>query len=277
MISRQLTRPAATAATLLGSSRSFSSSTSSRAKRRGPTKSPSPIFDWRRPCRDDFPIPTATVINNPDAADEYLETLTSTRLTVDWDAGSKVLKGLVTDDVLHTGVLSIADAEGVLILQLALMKRPPSLLREILRDQSIEKQVFGARTFLREYHSDLEFFGDDRPVNIVDLEALCLVLHPKLANAGLTTRPINRLLTAYAAEALGQQFSTQAIGRASRSWEVATITSHRLDGLINQAWLTHLAGVLLREKLDEKVRKEDGDEEQYRSWMKELMDKVRYM
>ncbi|GAA5878219.1 hypothetical protein JCM1840_004040 [Sporobolomyces johnsonii] len=148
------------------------------------------------------------------------------------------------------------------VLHLALMKHPPSLLREILCDQAIEKQVFGARTFLHDYHSDLEFFGDDRPVNIVDLEALCLVLHPKLANAGLTTRPINRLLTAYAAEALGQQFSTQAIGRAR---------------LINQTWLTHLAGVLLREKLDDKVRKEYGDEEQYRSWMKELMDEVRYM
>ncbi|TNY24828.1 hypothetical protein DMC30DRAFT_7609 [Rhodotorula diobovata] len=97
--------------------RTFTSSPTSR-KRDNPVKL-LPEWSWRRAWRG-YPVPVVEVVNNADDADAVLETLTSSRLSIDPEPGigqgvtlAQKHRGVSGSSSVKDGVLSVADGEGV--------------------------------------------------------------------------------------------------------------------------------------------------------------------
>ncbi|GAA5900801.1 uncharacterized protein JCM6883_004659 [Sporobolomyces salmoneus] len=237
---------------LLIPSRPFSTTQSKPAVNRGGGSRSLPDFNWRKPYKN-FPRPSVSLISDESAANDYLASLTSKRLTIEAETGYSVRPGVnLTRETKHSeGVMTLADAEGVIILHLAQMKRAPEVLLSILADPTVEKQNFGANYILKCIAvRDPEFFSNCQPTNFLDLRPLAANLHPRLAR--LDNGMVHKnFMIEYARDGLGVDFRRATTSRAEYS--VQRIAPDAIDAIVNETWLTHIAGHYLRSRLEVKI------------------------
>ncbi|GAA5879975.1 hypothetical protein JCM16303_004423 [Sporobolomyces ruberrimus] len=235
------------------STRPFSSTPTAQLAVRHGSHRNTPVFDWRKPYKD-FPRPSVTLISSEGAANTYLESLTSKRLTIHADPGHVVTGiGMTKPTTYAHGALAIADGEGVLVLHLARMKRAPEVLISILEDPTIEKQKFGIIGFLGQItNREHEFFGQPESVNCIDLRLLAKNLHPRLNQYKNVV--VTEFMVEYAKDAFGMQLDIQTSMRGDYS--IQMMARDKVDDLVNECWFTHIAGSLLRSRLETKIAPE---------------------
>ncbi|GAA5943834.1 uncharacterized protein JCM15063_006516 [Sporobolomyces koalae] len=130
----------------------------------------------------------------------------------------------------------------------------PSMLRTLLEDPSIEKQKFGAASFLRGFVTkDSAFFSDCLPTHFLDLRSIARVVHPRLdgMDAHLVT---SEFMVEYAKEGLGVSLDIPVTPKSN--FAVQKLSRDTIDGkltLVNEAWITHIAGSILRQRLESKI------------------------
>ncbi|GAA5833292.1 hypothetical protein JCM9279_001484 [Rhodotorula babjevae] len=246
-----LTAPALPA---LAPFRTFASSPTPR-KRGEPIKI-LPEWTWRKSWRT-YPVPVVEVVNNADDADAVLETLTSSRLSLDPEPGARpaathaqrYLGGRHSWSV-RDGVLSVADGEGVIVLHLAKMDRFPDELKRILQDDTIEKQIMGAGWWLKEVIANQTFYGCE-PRNVLDLRHLAEWCWPTLADD--STRPTHNsgFMTVLAKDFLGLRYAMPSMDE--EGYQMRQLQGAKLDVVINQAWFAHCAGSEIRRKVPERI------------------------
>ncbi|GAA5897869.1 hypothetical protein JCM8208_003179 [Rhodotorula glutinis] len=252
-IARACTSPTA-ALVPLTPRRTFASTPTPR-KRGEPVKL-LPEWTWRRAWRT-YPVPIVEVVNNADDADAVLETLTSSRLSLDPEPGARPgatstqrhLGGRHSSSV-RDGVLSVADGEGVIVLHLAAMDRFPDELKRILEDDTIEKQILGAGWWLHEI-ADNPTFYDCEPRNILDLRHLAEWCWPTLADESTRPKHHSGFMTVLAKDFLGLRYAVPSTD--DKGYQMRQLQGAKLDVIINQAWFAHCAGAEIRRKLPERI------------------------
>ncbi|GAA6061573.1 hypothetical protein JCM10212_004323 [Sporobolomyces blumeae] len=131
------------------------------------------------------------------------------------------------------------------------MKRAPQVLVDILNDPTIEKQKFGAPSFMsRIGEQEQDFFQACHPTHFLDLRSLATALYPRLEPVD-AAEPHHHFRAAYAREALGKRLDV-LLGNGEQ-FAVHRIPNEYIDALTNQTWVSHIAGTLLRSRLGSKV------------------------
>ncbi|GAA5952501.1 hypothetical protein JCM3765_001989 [Sporobolomyces pararoseus] len=210
----------------LTSKRAFSTTSARSAGGRSGSRGV-PTFDWRKPYKS-FPKPSVTLISDEAAANAYLESLTSKRLTFEGDTDHVARANRTVEAGYSGGVMSIADGEGVMILHFAPMKRVPEMLKTILTDPTIEKQMFGAASLLhRIVNKESEFFDFCEPVNFLDLRPLASSLYPRLERIG-RGMPNFDFVTEFAKDGMGLRL--EYLLRQEQGYAVKKLSREVLDG-----------------------------------------------
>ncbi|GAA5862719.1 hypothetical protein JCM8547_003524 [Rhodosporidiobolus lusitaniae] len=239
-----------------------------------------PEFDWRKPYKG-LPRPSVEILENPDEADEVLASLTSRRLSITAEPGvlptatyamrrsaSETSKSHVGIASSREGVMTVADGDGVIVLFLARMKRMPTMLKEIMENEEIEKQAIGAFWIHTEFLSQPKFFENIRARNLVCLRNMARASFPPPL-ADLDGPPHVEFAAALAQE-LGYRL---LLDDDPYSFKMKRLAGSRLHSIINLSWLTHCAGIETRERYFERFDKRfavDTDEERV-NWLKGFM------
>ncbi|GAA5887789.1 hypothetical protein JCM6882_000752 [Rhodosporidiobolus microsporus] len=251
-------------AALSPSLRSFSSSPTPR-RRGGPIKVV-PDFDWRRPFKGVARPQSIEIAETEEEANRLLESLTSTRLSIDLEPGHKLqaslyaLGGLINTtraknlgqtSSTSEGVFSVADSEGIIVLHTAKMKYAPQKLLDIMEDPHIEKQAFGGVFAISEFLHAPDFFRNARPSNILCLRGLATTAYPTLDTDEIRGLP-NMHFASKLAEELGTRF---VVASGEPDYHIHKLQGPHLHRILNQTWFTHCAGLEIREAYHKRTDK----------------------
>ncbi|GAA6028462.1 hypothetical protein JCM8097_007040 [Rhodosporidiobolus ruineniae] len=228
-----------------------------------------PEFDWKKPP-EPFHVPKVDDYDDPDKADEALQWLVGQpRISLGGcEAGllrsaSSAARYRASDMASHNmseGIMSFTDDEGIIVLHLAKMKRAPRMVKQILEDPTIEKQIFGAAYFLLQFLHAPDFFDHARPTNVTCLRSMAYDAYPQVLNMrGQSTNAFNSALSPLVFD--GLRFTVLDAGAVN--WHTKRLQGPSFDQILKDAWYTHCAAGRIRAKLIDRVERKAASDSRF--------------